>query len=112
MLLLAVRGESAAAARVLAMTVSMNCKQLQALREKHGLTQVQIAQLLHLTITVSPTGKQSSSQVGKWERGEKSIPPATAELLRAKLLLLGMGEVTFDDLIKHSLDGLIADIYS
>lgn len=89
----------------------MTPKQLQALREKHDLTQVQIAQLCHLKIVMRPTGN-SSTQVGNWESGRKPIPPAMAELIRSKLYLLEIGSATFADLLEYSLDVLIRDIYS
>lgn len=90
----------------------MTGKELQALREKHGLTQVHIAQLLHMKITAKGRKSAASNQLGKWERGAVGIPPAMAELLRAKLYLLETQQATLDDLIKYPLCELIADLWS
>lgn len=113
--LLADGRESPAPARVIAMNqrkgLRMTGKQLQGLRLKHDLTQLQIAQLVHLKVVMRPSGNQSN-QVGNWESGRKPIPPATAELLRAKLYLLEHGLATFELLIQFSLDELMRDIYS
>lgn len=92
--------------------LAMSGKQLVALREKHHLTQVQIAQLLRKAISKRRTGSGQSDQVGKWESGIKPIPAASAELIRAKLYLIEAGHVTYDQLIEYSLDELLCDIYS
>lgn len=90
----------------------MTGAQLQELRVKLTLTQVQVAQLLHMRVSTRGRNSGQAIQVGSWEAGRVRIPPAMAELLRAKLHLLRTEQATFEDLIQYSLDELIRDIYS
>lgn len=89
----------------------MTGKELRALREKHSLTQTQMAQLVRKQLQPR-VGRKQSAQLGNWENGTTPIPPAMAELIRAKLYLLEKELATFEGLVKYSLDELLADIYS
>ena len=115
-LLLATRRQSLAATNQFAMTrkskLGMTGAELRALREEHGLTQVQIAQLGRMKVFARGKGITQSSQVGSWENGIAIIPEAAAELIRAKLYLLGAGVATLDQLIEYPLDAILRDIYS
>jgi transcriptional regulator with XRE-family HTH domain len=91
--------------------LEMTGKQLLALREKHGLTQVQIALLLRMRVSVRPNQRGQSDRVGKWENGNAPIPVAVAETLRAKLYLLEVG-LPFDTLLESSLEEILRDFYS
>lgn len=88
----------------------MTGRELLALRQKLNLTQVQIAQLLHMNITAEGRKSAASNQVGKWERGTAPIHPALAELLRAKLYLLETQQETFENLVKYSLEDFLRDM--
>lgn len=116
MLLLADGGEPPTVVRDFPVTEPksrMTGKQLRALREKHGLTQQQVAQLCHMKVSGKRgKGGEQSNQVGNWENDRKPIPDAMAELIRVKLYLLEKQLVSFDELIQYSLQELIADIYS
>jgi transcriptional regulator with XRE-family HTH domain len=105
--------QSAAASGVFDMkTLDMTGKQLRELRERHDLTQPQMAQLLRMALQPRASGRKQSAQIYNYENGKTPIPQAAVELLRCKLYLLEKELTTKEELIERPLDEILADIYS
>lgn len=93
--------------------LNLTGSQVRALREKHGLSQIQFARIARQTVSVRRAGKSDqASSVQHWENDTSVISPAISELIQTKLFLLEAQLVTFDQLVDTSLVDILRDMYS
>lgn len=90
--------------------VVMTGQQIRDLRTKFDLSQVQMAQLVHMKISPprGGTGREQSMSMGRYENDRGTLPPAESELLLSKLSLLADGIATFEELVRIPLHELMA----
>ena len=80
------------------------------LREKHGLTQVQIAVLGRSSFYKNRKGDIQARRVQAWEAGRNRIPLASWELIRLKLLMMEHGMATYEDFSQLAPEDLFTKI--
>lgn len=80
---------------------------LQALRLKHGLSQVELAALAGSSVFKHKRGPLQARRVQAWEAGDSRIPLPTWELLQLRLFMLGRGLSTFEELTTRPLVDIV-----